>query len=57
MKTLNQQVFSNLMQKLKIQPAETNKQRFDNWMRNKVKSVHYGNWEAMDRALQTIKNQ
>jgi len=56
MKTTNQQVFKNLMQKLKIQPAETNQQRFDNWMRERVKSVHYGNWEAMDRAMQTINN-
>lgn len=54
MKTTNQQVFNNLMQKLKIQPAETNQQRFDKWMRDRVKSVHYGNWESMDRALQSI---
>ena len=56
METTNQQVFKNLMQKLKIQPAETNKERFSKWMCYRVKSVHYGDLQAMDRALQTIKN-
>ena len=40
---INNHVFSKLMKKLEIYPAETNQERFDNWMRNTVKSKWYAN--------------
>jgi len=57
MKTeINNKVFNNLMQRLNINPAQSNQERFDDWMRNKVKSIHYANNNAMCNAYQRIIN-
>jgi hypothetical protein len=56
MKTTNQIVFNNLMQKLNIKPAPTNVERFNEWMKKTVKSIHYTNNEAMTEAYKRIIN-
>lgn len=53
---INQIVFKNLMQNLGIQPAKTAVEKFDEWMRNKVKSIHYANNEKMCNAYNRINN-
>lgn len=50
------QVFNNLMQKLDIKPALTNVEKFNEWMRNRVKSIHYSNNNAMLNAFNKIQN-
>jgi len=55
-KEINNKVFSNLMQRLNINPAQSNQERFDDWMRNKVKSIHYANNNAMCKAYQKVTN-
>ena len=56
MKPTNQIVFNNLMKKLNIQPAPTNVERFNEWMKKKVKSVHYADNNAMTEAYKRIIN-
>ena len=51
---INQHVFSALMQKLEIQPAQTNVERFNEWMLKTVKSVYYSNNNAMCNAYNRI---
>lgn len=51
---INKKVFSSLMSKLEIGPAETNKDRFNDWMKNKVKSVFYSDNERMLNAYNRI---
>lgn len=53
---IQKQVFNNLMQKLEIKPALTNVERFNEWMKSKVKSVHYSNNNAMCEAYKRILN-
>lgn len=53
-KEINQIVFKSLMQNLGIQPAKTKVEKFDEWMRNKVKSIHYSNNEKMTNAYNRI---
>ena len=47
--------FKNLMQKLNIQTAETNQQRFDKWMRYRIKNIYCSTLE-MEKAIEKIKN-
>jgi len=55
MKTeIQKQVFNNLMIKLEIKPAKTNSERFNEWMRNKVKSIFYADNERMTRAFNRV---
>ena len=49
-------LFNNLMQKLEIYPAETDAEKFNNWMRDKVQSIHYSNNYAMCEAYKRIIN-
>ena len=51
---INQIVFKSLMQNLGIQPGKTEVEKFDEWMRNKVKSIHYSNNEKMNNAYNSI---
>lgn len=53
MKNTNQQVFKNLMQKLEIQPAQTNKEKFNEWMKN-MKNKFYSDNEQMLNAYNRI---
>jgi hypothetical protein len=53
---VNQMVFNNLMKKLEIQPAQTEVERFNEWMKSKVKSIHYSNNNAMCEAYKRIIN-
>lgn len=53
MKNTNQQVFKNLMQKLEIQPAQTNKEKFNEWM-FKMKNKYYSDNEKMVNAYNRI---
>ena len=53
-KEINQIVFKSLMQNLGIQPGKTEVEKFDEWMRNKVKSIHYSNNEKMCNAYNRI---
>lgn len=57
MATQNQHVFNNLMVKLNIQQPKSEKENFDNWMRNKVKSVHYANNQAMVNAYERVEEK
>lgn len=57
MATVNQQVFNNLMVKLNIQQPKSEKENFDNWMRNRVKSVHYSNNQAMVNAYERVEEK
>ena len=57
MATVNQQVFKNLMVKLNIQQPKSEKENFDTWMRNKVKSVHYANNQAMVNAYERVEEK
>ena len=55
MKTeIQKTVFNNLMIKLEIKPAQTNSERFNEWMRNKVKSIFYSDNERMTNAFSRI---
>jgi len=55
MKTeIQKTVFNNLMTKLEIKPAKTNSDRFNEWMRNKVKSIFYADNERMTNAFSRI---
>lgn len=53
---INQHVFQNLMKKLDIKPAKSNVERFNDWMKYKVQSVHYSNNNAMCEAYKRIIN-
>lgn len=53
---INKMVFDNLIKKLEIQPAQTEVERFNEWMNSKVKSVHYSNNNAMCEAYKRIIN-
>lgn len=57
MATVNQQVFNNLMVKLNIQQPKSEKENFDMWMRNTVKSVHYSNNQAMVNAYERVEEK
>lgn len=57
MATQNQHVFNNLMVKLNIQQPKSEKENFDNWMRTKVKSVHYSNNQAMVNAYERVEEK
>lgn len=57
MATVNQQVFNNLMVKLNIQQPKSEKENFDTWMRNTVKSVHYSNNQAMVNAYERVEEK
>ena len=57
MATVNQQVFNNLMVKLNIQQPKSEKENFDTWMRNRVKSVHYANNQAMVNAYERVEEK
>jgi len=57
MRTVNQQVFNNLIVKLNIQQPKSEKENFDNWMRDKVKSVHYSNNQAMVNAYERVEEK
>lgn len=57
MATVNQQVFNNLMVKLNIQQPKSEKENFDNWMRNRVKSVHYSNNQEMVNAYERVEEK
>lgn len=53
---IKQTVFNTLMQKLEIYPAETDAEKFNTWMRDKVHSIHYSNNNAMCEAYKRIVN-
>lgn len=57
MATVNQQVFKNLMVKLNIQQPKSEKENFDTWMRNTVKSVYYSNNQAMVNAYERVEEK
>jgi len=50
----NNTAFNNLMKRLNVNPSKSNIELFDDWMRNKVKSIHYANNDAMCNAYQRI---
>lgn len=51
MKNRNQQVFKGLMERLE---KKSNKEKFNEWMRNKVKSVHFSDNDQMLKAYNRI---
>jgi hypothetical protein len=51
---IKQTVFNRLMINLGIHPAPTEREGFDDWMRYRVKSIHYANNEKMTNAYQRI---
>lgn len=51
MKNTNQQVFKGLMERLE---KKSNKEKFNEWMLNKVKSVHFSDNEKMVNAYNRI---
>lgn len=53
-RVIKQTVFNNLMKKLEIYPAETEVERFNEWMKSKIQSVHYSNNKAMCNAYNRI---
>ena len=53
---IKQTAFNTLMQKLEIYPAETEVERFNEWMKSKVQSIHYSNNNAMCEAYKKIIN-
>lgn len=55
MKTqIKQSTFNNLMRKLEIYPAETEAERFNEWMKSKVQSIQYANNNAMCNAYNRL---
>ena len=54
---INQHVFSNLMTKLNIQQPKSEKENFNEWMKSKVKSIHYANNQAMLNAYNRIEER
>jgi len=54
---INQKVFSDLMTKLNIQKPKSEKENFNDWMRNKVKSIHFANNQAMLNAYNRIEEK
>lgn len=54
---VNQQVFNNLMAKLNIQQPKSEKENFNEWMKSKVKSIHYANNQAMLNAYNRIEER
>jgi len=55
-KEIKQSVFNKLMQKLEIQPAITEAERFNEWMKSKVQSIHYSDNNAMCNAYNRLTN-
>lgn len=53
-KQIKQSVFNKLMQKLEIQPAITEAERFNEWMKSKVQSIHYSDNNAMCNAYNRL---
>ena len=51
---IKQSIFNKLMQKLEIYPSETETERFNEWMKSKVQSIHYSNNDAMCNAYKRI---
>jgi hypothetical protein len=54
---LNQQVFMALMTKLNIQAPKSEKENFNEWMKTKVKSIHFANNQAMLNAYNKIEEK
>lgn len=54
---VNKSVFNSLMKKLDIQQPKSEKENFNDWMRDKVKSVHYANNESMITAFSKIEEK
>jgi hypothetical protein len=54
---VNQHVFNALMTKLNIQQPKSEKENFNDWMRNKVKSIHFANNQAMLNAYNRIEEK
>jgi hypothetical protein len=56
-KEINKQVFCSLIEKLNLNKKVTEKDNFNDWMRDKVKSIHYANNKAMCNAYDKIEEK
>ena len=54
---INKQVFCSLVEKLELNKKNTEIENFNEWMLNKVKSVHYSNNEEMCNAYEKIEEK
>jgi hypothetical protein len=54
---MKQQVFTALMTKLNIQASKSEKENFNEWMKTKVKSIHFANNQAMLNAYNKIEEK
>ena len=54
---INKQVFCSLVDKLYLNKTNSEVENFNEWMLNKVKSVHYSNNEEMCNAYEKIEEK
>ena len=54
---INKQVFCSLVEKLELNKKNTEIENFNDWMLNKIKSVHYCNNEEMCNAYEKIEEK
>ena len=54
---INKQIFCSLVDKLELNKKDTEIEKFNEWMLNKVKSVHYSNNEEMCNAYEKIEEK
>ena len=54
---INKQVFCSLVEKLDLNKKNNEKENFNDWMLNRVKSVHYSNNLEMCNAYDKIEEK
>ena len=54
---INKQIFCSLAEKLDFNKKNTEIENFNEWMLNKVKSIHYSNNEEMCNAYEKIEEK
>jgi hypothetical protein len=54
---INKQIFCSLVEKLDLNKKNNEIENFNDWMINKVQSVHYANNEAMCNAYEKIEEK
>jgi hypothetical protein len=54
---IKKQIFCSLVEKLNLNKKNSEKENFNEWMLNKVKSIHYANHEEMCNAYEKIEEK
>ena len=54
---INKQVFCSLVEKLELNKKNNEIENFNDWMLNRVKSVHYSNNQEMCNAYDKIEEK